>query len=105
MLSLASDKFVLLQMAEDYDRQAMAAEERLREQEDQALLDSRLRLHRAAVVVLMRDAGERRMAIKESKTLIERSLEALHLAEVLLSRTPFVSKGAKSPSTSSTFTV
>jgi hypothetical protein len=37
-------------------------------------------LHRAVVVVLMRVAGERRIAIKQSGALIERSLEALHLA-------------------------
>jgi len=33
MVSLPSDKLSLLKMAEDYDRQAKAAEERSREQE------------------------------------------------------------------------
>jgi len=35
MITLASDKRALLKMAEDYDRQAMAAEERLRKQKRQ----------------------------------------------------------------------
>jgi hypothetical protein len=98
MVSLASDRLTLIKMAEDYDRLATDAA-RFGEQENYALLDSLPRLHRAASLhssVLMRVAGERRVAIKESMALIERSIEALHLADVLLSRTPFV-RGTVSP--------
>jgi hypothetical protein len=73
MVSLARDKIILLEMAENYGRQAKAAEERMREQQEQALLDAQLRLHRAAVGVLMRVARERRVAIKESRELIVQS--------------------------------
>jgi len=104
MVSLANDKLALIKMSEDYDRLARDAV-RLGEQEEQALIDNRLRLHRAAVVVLMRVAGERRIAIKESRALIERSLEALDLAEVLLSRTPSYAKAQSPRWTSFTFAV